>query len=67
MIVRKSADEIETMARAGRVVAETIALMGETIRPGISTRELDELAEELIRSRGGVPTFKGYRGFPASI
>ena len=67
MIVRKSADEIETMARAGRVVAETLALMGETIRPGISTRELDELAEELIRSRGGVPTFKGYRGFPASI
>ena len=67
MIVRKSADEIETMARAGRVVAETLALMGETIRPGISTGELDELAEELIRSRGGVPTFKGYRGFPASI
>ncbi len=67
MIVRKSADEIETMARAGRVVAETLALMGETIRPGISTRELDDLAEELIRSRGGVPTFKGYRGFPASI
>ncbi len=67
MIVRKSADEIDTMARAGRVVAETLALMGETIRPGISTRELDDLAEELIRSRGGVPTFKGYRGFPASI
>ena len=67
MIVRKSADEIETMARAGRVVAETLALMGETIRPGISTRELDDLAEGLIRSRGGVPTFKGYRGFPASI
>ncbi len=67
MIVRKSADEIETMARAGRVVAETLALMGETIRPGISTGELDDLAEELIRSRGGVPTFKGYRGFPASI
>ncbi len=67
MIVRKSADEVETMARAGRVVAETLALMGDTIRPGISTGELDELAEELIRSRGGVPTFKGYRGFPASI
>ena len=67
MIVRKSADEIETMARAGRVVAETLALVGETLRPGISTAELDELAEELIRSRGGVPTFKGYRGFPASI
>ena len=67
MIVRKSHEEIETMARAGRVVAETLALMGETIRPGISTGELDELAEELIRSHGGVPTFKGYRGFPAAI
>jgi len=67
VIVRKSPDEIETMARAGRVVVETLALMGVTLRPGISTAELDELAEELIRSRGGVPTFKGYRGFPASI
>jgi len=67
MIERKSNAEIETMARAGRVVAETLTKLGEGIRPGMTTRDLDELAEEYIRSQGGVPTFKGYRGFPASI
>jgi methionyl aminopeptidase len=67
MIIRKSPQEIEQMARAGAVVAETLALVGEQIRPGVSTAELDRLAEEFIRSRGGVPTFKGYRGYPASI
>jgi methionyl aminopeptidase len=67
MIERKSNDEIEIMARAGRVVADTLAYLGESIRPGMTTAELDELAEEHIRSEGGVPTFKGYRGFPASI
>ena len=55
------------MARAGEVVAETLALIGEHARPGVTTRDLDELADELVRSRGGVPTFKGYRGYPASI
>jgi methionyl aminopeptidase len=67
MIERKSSTEIEAMARAGRVVAETLALLGESIRPGSTTQELDEIAEEHIRAQGGVPTFKGYRGFPASI
>jgi methionyl aminopeptidase len=67
MIVRKSTAEIERMARAGVVVAETLELLGEHLRPGITTRELDRLADEHIRSRGGVPTFKGYRGYPASI
>ena len=67
MIVRKSQAEIETMARAGALVAETLAAVGEAIEPGVTTAELDALAEELIRSRGGAPTFKGYRGFPASI
>jgi len=67
MIVRKSKRELETMARAGRVVAEALELLGENIRPGITTAELDRIAEELIRGHGGVPTFKGYRGFPASI
>ncbi len=55
------------MARAGRVVAETIALLGEHVRPGVTTKELDSLAEEFIRSHGGVPTFKGYRGYPAAV
>jgi methionyl aminopeptidase len=67
MIVRKSNAELERMARAGEVVAETIELIGEHLRPGITTAELDRLADEHIRSRGGVPTFKGYRGYPASI
>jgi methionyl aminopeptidase len=67
MIVRKTKSEIETMARAGRVVAETIALLGEHMRPGVTTKELDTLAEEFIRGQGGVPTFLGYRGYPASV
>jgi methionyl aminopeptidase len=67
MIIRKSAAEIETMARAGEAVADCLELMREQIRPGVTTADLDALAEEFIRSRGGVPTFNGYRGYPASI
>jgi methionyl aminopeptidase len=67
MIIRKAAAEIERMARAGAVVADTLALIGERARPGVTTEELDSLANEFIRSHGGVPTFKGYRGYPASI
>ena len=67
MIIRKAPAEIDRMARAGAVVADTLALIGERARPGITTEELDELADDYIRSRGGVPTFKGYRGYPASI
>ena len=55
------------MQRAGRVVVETLQLIGEHVRPGVTTQELNELAEEFIRSQGGEPTFKGYRGYPASI
>jgi methionyl aminopeptidase len=67
MIIRKSPQEIERMARAGEVVADVLALLGERARPGVTTEELDTLADEFIRSRGGTPTFKGYRGYPASI
>jgi methionyl aminopeptidase len=67
MIIRKSNAEIEKMAAAGRVVAETIAHVGEHVEPGITTKELDRLGEEFIRSQGGVPTSKGYKGFPASL
>jgi methionyl aminopeptidase len=66
VIIRKSQQEIETMARAGAVVADTLALLEEHIQPGVTTRELDEIAEEFIRSRGGVPTFKGYKGYPSA-
>ena len=62
MIIRKSAQEIETMARAGAVVAETLALLEEQIQPGITTAELDAAAEEFIRSHGGEPTLQLYSG-----
>ena len=67
MIIRKSEQEIERMARAGAVVADVLALLGERARPGVTTEELDGIAEDYIRSQGGFPTFKGYRGYPASI
>ncbi len=54
------------MAHAGELVADTIALLGEHVQPGITTAELDRLAEGYIREHGGVPTSKGYRGFPAA-
>jgi len=66
LIIRKSAQEIEGIARAGELVAETIALLGEHLQPGITTRELDLIADAFIREHGGVPTSKGYRGFPAA-
>ncbi len=66
MIIRKSQAEIETMARAGAVVAGTLALIEEHVQPGITTGELDAIAEEFIRSHGGEPTFKGYKGYPAA-
>jgi methionyl aminopeptidase len=67
VIIRKSTAEIEKMANAGRIVADTIALLGDHIRPGVSTGELDELADDFIQAQGGVSSFKGYRGYPASI
>jgi methionyl aminopeptidase len=67
VIVRKSDAEIETMARAGRIVASTLDLMREKARPGTTLAKLDRLAEQHIAAHGGVPTFKGYRGFPGAI
>jgi methionyl aminopeptidase len=67
VIIRKSQAEIEKMARAGTVVRGCLDLLGREIEPGITTRELDSLAEKYIKTKGGMPTFKGYRGFPGSI
>lgn len=67
MIIRKSAAELERMAEAGEIVAQTLELVRESVRPGVTTGELDRIAEEFIRSRGGSPTFKGYRGYPAAV
>ncbi len=67
MIVRKSPAEIEIMREAGRISARALRLVGEAVRPGISTAELDAIAEESIRSAGAIPAFKGYHGFPATL
>lgn len=68
MITIKSEREIETMAAAGRIVAETLALVAQAAQPGISTGELDELAEDFIRSHPGArPSFKGLYDFPKSL
>jgi len=68
MITIKSPREIETMAAAGRIVAQTLALVERHVRPGISTEALDQLAEEFIRSHPGArPSFKGLYDFPATL
>lgn len=67
MIVMKSQLEIEYMREAGRIVAEVHDLLKGYVRPSVSTKDLDDIAEEYIRSRGATPAFKGYGGFPASI
>jgi methionyl aminopeptidase len=67
VIIKKSPEEIEKMARAGAVLVATLQMLAGRIRPGVTTGELDQAAERFIRSRGGAPTFKGYRGFPGSI
>ncbi|HEY8342027.1 MAG TPA: type I methionyl aminopeptidase [Calditerricola sp.] len=67
MIILKSETELKIMREAGRIVAETHRLLAKAIRPGVTTKELDEMAEDYIRRRGAIPSFKGYNGFPASI
>ena len=67
MIIRKSPDEIAQMRRAGRIVAGTIEAVPAAVRPEVTTADLDRVAEDYIRNQGAVPSFKGYRGFPASI
>jgi methionyl aminopeptidase len=67
VIIKKSPEEIEKMAKAGAILAATLDLLEGKVRPGVSTAELDQAAERFIRSQDAVPTFKGYRGFPGSI
>ncbi|UMZ75415.1 type I methionyl aminopeptidase [Natranaerofaba carboxydovora] len=67
MVVLKSDKELDIMKDAGKIVAETHALLKENIKPGITTLELDHIAEKNIKKNGAEPSFKGYRGFPASI
>jgi methionyl aminopeptidase len=67
VIVRKSAAEIEIMREAGRISARALRLVGESVAPGITTAELDDIAEAAIRAEGAVPAFKGYHGFPKTL
>jgi methionyl aminopeptidase len=66
MIILKSRDEIERMRTAGRVVADVLEAVQEKVAPGVRTREIDAVVERVIRAAGCTPSFKGYRGFPAS-
>ena len=66
-VILKSDGEIEAMKHAGLVSAAVLRGIGELCKSGVTTKELDDFAEEFIRSHGGKPTFKGYYGYPASI
>lgn len=67
MIILKTKREIEIMRRAGRLVAQSHELVRQHIKPGITTREIDQIVEDFLRSQNAIPTFKGYNGFPYSI
>jgi methionyl aminopeptidase len=67
LVPRRTRQEIDLMRQAGRIVAGVLALMEEELKPGVTTAALDAIAEDYIRKSGARPSFKGYRGFPASI
>jgi methionyl aminopeptidase len=67
MIILKSPEEIERMACACRIVAETLKALEEIVRPGISTREIERLVEKMMASKGAIPAFKGYRNYPSNV
>jgi methionyl aminopeptidase len=67
VIIKKSERELEKMAAAGAVQAEVLQQAARMVAPGVTTLEIDQAVEAMIRERGGVPTFKGYSGFPGSI
>ncbi len=63
----KQPEQLQKMRDAGKIVAETLEILRSSVRPGITTAELDQIAEKNIRKYGAVPSFKHYRGFPATI
>lgn len=67
MITKKTSEQIGKMRRSGAALAEVHTAIAEQVKPGVTTGDLNDLAEKLIRERGGVPSFLGYKGFPASI
>ncbi len=67
MIILKTPEEIQTMTKASSLVADTLRSLVPRIKPGVTTEELDQFAEDFIRSRGGIPAFKGYRSYPKTL
>lgn len=67
MIHSKSETQLDLMREAGRIVALTHKELQQAIRPGVTTKELDQIADDFIRKQGALPSFKGYHGYPASI
>lgn len=67
MIILKTKREIEIMKRSGRLVAQSHELVRLNIKPGVTTKELDQIVEDFLKSQNAIPTFKGYNGFPYSI
>jgi methionyl aminopeptidase len=67
VITHKSPEQVDRMRRAGRLVGHTLSRVVETVRPGVTLLELDTIAERVIRDGGGMPSFLGYHGFPASL
>lgn len=67
MVIFKSQNEIDRIRKASQIVARTLNLLASNVQPGITTRELDQIAESEIRKAGAIPAFKGYRGFPATL
>lgn len=67
MIIFKSEREIQQLREAGRIVALALRAVRQAVAPGVTTKDLDEVARELITSHGAIPTFKGYQGYPGNI
>jgi methionyl aminopeptidase len=67
VIVKRNAAEVDKIKKAGRIVAEVLQILEKEVRPGVTTQDLDRIAEENIRKAGAEPAFKGYQGYPSSI
>ncbi len=67
MVILKQPDEIEKARASSRIVAEVLSVLREKVKPGVTTRELDQIAEGVTQKRGARPAFKGYRGYPHSL
>ena len=67
MIIIHTPEEIEKIAAASKLCADTLSLLEKAVKPGISTLDLDTMAEKFIRDNGGIPSCKGYEGYPATL